>query len=61
MSKIKITINRIDPSSQEILKKRNFDEVIHKFNFSKSILISPWFYGAIGFSVILGFVFVKYI
>lgn len=58
MSKIKITINRVEPSTQEILKRRNFDEVIRKFNFSRSILRSPWFYGAIGFSGILGFVLI---
>lgn len=58
MSKIKITINRVEPSTQEILKRRNFDEIIRKFNFSRSILRSPWFYGAIGFSGILGFVLI---
>jgi hypothetical protein len=61
MSKIKIIIDRIEPAQQEILKRKNFDEVIRKYNFSKSILRSPWFYGAIGFSGILGFVFLQFI
>lgn len=55
MRKIKVIVNRIEPSTEEILKKRNFEEIIQKVNYSKYLLKSPWFYGAIGFSSILGF------
>jgi hypothetical protein len=56
MNKIKISVNRVEPSTKEVLQRQNFDEVIRKYNFSKSMLRSPWFYGAIGFSGILGFI-----
>lgn len=60
MNKIKVVVNRIEPSKEEILKRRNFDEIIRKINFSKSILMSPWFYGAIGLSGFLGFVLLTF-
>jgi hypothetical protein len=57
MKKIKILVDRIEPSKEDILKRRNFDEVIQRVNRSKSLLRSPWFYGAIGFSSMLGLIF----
>lgn len=56
MKKIKIIVDRIEPSKEEIIKRRNFNEIIQKINFSKSLLRSPYFYGAIGFSGLLGFI-----
>jgi len=56
MKKIKIIVDRNELSKEEIAKRRNFNEIIQKINFSKSLLKSPWFYGAIGFSALLGFI-----
>jgi hypothetical protein len=60
MNNIKITVNRKEPSQQEILKRRDFNQILRKFNFSRSVLISPWFYGAIGFSGVLTFIFLSF-
>jgi hypothetical protein len=56
MSKIQIIIDRKEPSNEEISKRKNFDEIMRKINLSRSLLRSPWFYGAIGFSGILSFI-----
>ena len=56
MKKIKVNVNRIELSKEVILKNRNFDELIQKVNFSSVILRSPWFYGVIGISGLLGFI-----
>ncbi|MFM7682553.1 MAG: hypothetical protein ACKO7P_07380 [Bacteroidota bacterium] len=56
MKKNKILVDRIELTKEEIAKRQNFNEIIQKINFSKSMLKSPWFYGAIGFSALLGFI-----
>jgi hypothetical protein len=60
MQKIKIIIDGIEPSKNEINSKQNFSKVLKEHEKSKPIIFrSPWFYGIIGLSSLLFFTLVK--
>ena len=56
MQKIKIIVNGQEPSKEVINSKQNFNKVLKDFYKVKpTILINPWFYGAVGFASIFLF------
>jgi hypothetical protein len=59
MQKIKIIVGGTEPSKNEINAKQNFSQVLREYQKRKpSIFLNPWFYGVVGFSSLLFFIFV---
>lgn len=56
---IKLLIDRKSPSKSTIQKRQNFEEILNKLP-KKSPFVSPWFYGAIGFSSVLFFIILSF-
>jgi len=60
MQKIKIIVDGIEPSKNEICAKQNFSKVLEEYHKKKpTIILNPWFYGVVGLSSLLFFIFVN--
>jgi hypothetical protein len=59
MQKIKIIVDGIEPTKNEINAKQNFSKVLKELQKTKpTIFLNPWFYGVVGLSSLLFFTFV---
>ena len=52
---IKILVNRIEPSSESIKKRQNFNKILQIHERQRRVFHNPWFYGVVGFSCLLTF------
>jgi hypothetical protein len=60
MQKIKIIVDGIEPSKNEIYAKQNFSKVLKEYHKKKpTIFRSPWFYGVVGLSSLLFFTLIN--
>lgn len=54
MQKIKIIVDGIEPTKNEINAKQNFSRLLQEYQKKKpAIFRSPWFYGVVGLSSLL--------
>ena len=59
MQKIKIIVDGVEPSKNEIHAKQNFSKVLQEYKKRKpTVFLNPWFYGIVGLSSLLFFIFV---
>lgn len=59
MQKIKIIVDGVEPSKNDIRNKQNFSKVLHEYKKRKpTVFLNPWFYGIVGLSSLLFFIFV---
>lgn len=60
MQKIKIIVDGLEPSKNEINSKQNFSKVLKKYQNSRPVFFKNiWYYGIIGLSSLLFFTLVN--
>jgi hypothetical protein len=50
---IKILVDRIKPTTEEIKNRQNFDSILIKASVNETKKILPWYYGVVGLASFL--------
>ena len=57
---IKILVDRPEPDTLSIKKRQDFDKVLKSYDKQRRVFHNPWFFGVVGFSSFVMFLFISF-